>query len=335
MMRYFPLFLINLDPPAQARLRRLMAPAFGKKVAENYRPMARQVIRDVFDSLAGRQEVEFVEEIGRRITGINILRIMGLEDEEYFLPRLKRWAYFATAGGSGVPTREVLAETDAVFVEMAETFQPLIERRRAEPGEDFISLLVHARDGADQLSDDEIIANLILVLLAGHDTTLNTMALSIDALSRDADARSYMRANPDKMLNCVMELMRFIAMSTEQGRVIAEDFEWNGHHLRKGQLLHIMTASANRDPRVFAEPERLDLTRPQMQNLAFGPGIHHCIGHFFAKMQLTEFFPEFLDRYAHFTILEDKLEFGAGLTFRGPQALTLRLQPFGNAIAAE
>ena len=86
-----------------------------------------------------------------------------------------------------------------------------------------------------------------------------------------------------------MELMRYIAMSTEQARVVAEDFEWKGHHLKKGDLMHVMTAGANRDPLAFDQPERMDLTRNQDNNVTFAPGTHHCIGHLFAKMQLTEF----------------------------------------------
>jgi pimeloyl-[acyl-carrier protein] synthase len=86
-----------------------------------------------------------------------------------------------------------------------------------------------------------------------------------------------------------------------------------------------MTVGANRDPRVFAEPERLDLSRNQDSNVTFGPGTHHCIGHLFAKMQLTEFFPEFLRRYDSFDVLDKEIQFGGGLTFRGPQALHVRL----------
>lgn len=107
-----------------------------------------------------------------------------------------------------------------------------------------------------------------------------------------------MYSHPESLLNSIMELMRYIAMP-----------------------------GANRDPRVFDEPERLDLTCNQDANVTFAPGTHHCIGHLFAKMQLTEFFGEFLQRYRSFDVLDEELQFAGALTFRGPLALHLRLQP--------
>jgi cytochrome P450 len=302
-----------------------MLKPFSSKVTEAYRPHAREVIREVLDGVQGRSEVEFVEEVGRPVTARNIMRIIGFEDEEFYLPKLKEWAYLANAGLSGLPGRDILRRTDAAFGEMAAAFQGEIDRRRTAPSDDFVSLLLNAGEEGDKFSDDELIGELILILLAGHDTTLNTMALSINALSRDPAARDYMRDNPQKILNSLMELMRYIAMSTSQQRIAARDFEWEGHEFKAGQIVTIMTAAANRDPRVFADPECLDLTRDQSNNVAFGPGTHHCIGHLVAKMQLTEFFPEFLRRYGSFEILDETIKFGGGLTFRGPQELHVRL----------
>ena len=329
MLRYFPHFLINLDPPAHTRVRSLLTRAFTKKVVEDYRPRARQVIQQVLDGVQGRSEVEFVHEIARQITARNLMRLTGFEDEEFYLPKLAEWAYLANAAGSGRPSIDIFRRNDAAFAEMAEVFLKEIESRRRNPRGDFLTTLVLAGSEQGQaLSNDELIGEMILVLLAGHDTTLNTMALSVRALSRDRAACDFMRGNPDATLNSVMELMRYIAMSTSQDRIVAQDFEWQGHQFRQGQIVTIMTAGANRDPKAFDDPEKLVLTRNQDNNVTFGPGTHHCIGHLIAKMQLTEFFPEFLRRYESFEILDDPLKFGDGLTFRGPQEMRVRLHPF-------
>jgi cytochrome P450 len=325
IMKYFPHFLINLDPPQHTGVRRLLMKPFSKKMAEAYRPLARQVICDVLDSIKGRETVEFVEEVGRPITARNIMRVTGFEDEEFYLPKLKEWAYLANAAGSGRPNKEILMRADSAFAEMAAAFLPEIARRREHPQDDFVTSLVTAGQGDEAFTDDELVGELILILLAGHDTTLNTMALSINALSKDRAAREYLVAHPDGILNSVMELMRYIAMSTSQGRIVADDFTWKGHEFKQGQIVTILQGAANRDPRVFSEPERLDLARKQDNNVTFGPGTHHCIGHLFAKMQLTEFFPEFLRRYRSFDVLDEEIRFGGGLTFRGPQALHVRL----------
>jgi len=326
MLRYFPHFLINLDPPRHLDVRRLLAKPFSRQMAEKYRPVVRQVVGQVLDGIKQRDEIEFVEEVGRQITARNIMRVVGLADEEFYLPRLKEWSYLANAAGSGRPNEQVLARADRAFAEMATAFTPEIKLRRESPRDDFISSLVNAGEGDKKFSDDELIGELILVLLAGHDTTLNTMALSIHALSEDRAARDLIREqNTETILNSIMELMRYVAMSTSQDRIVSADFTWKGHDFKTGQIVTIMTAGANRDPRAFVEPERLDLSRNQDNNVTFGPGAHHCIGHFFAKMQLTEFFPEFLRRYHSFDVLDDRLQFGGGLTFRGPQAMRVRL----------
>jgi pimeloyl-[acyl-carrier protein] synthase len=117
---------------------------------------------------------------------------------------------------------------------MAVVFQAEIDKRRANPGTDFLSQLILADDNGDKFTDDELLGNMHLILIAGHDTTLNTMALSINALARHPDACAYMRAHPDDILDSVGELMRYIAMSTEMTRLVAEDFDWQGHQLKKG-----------------------------------------------------------------------------------------------------
>jgi cytochrome P450 len=118
----------------------------------------------------------------------------------------------------------------------------------------------------------------VVVLIAGHDTTMNSMALGTVALVRHPQAREYLLGNPDSLSNSIMELARFIAMSTMQPRVVSADFEWHGQQLRQGDYVLLMLAGGNRDPRVFPDPETLDMTRPTEMSLVFGTGIHHCIG---------------------------------------------------------
>jgi cytochrome P450 len=184
------------------------------------------------------------------------------------------------------------------------------------------------------LSEDELVGILHLTLLAGHDTTTNTISLGVAALSKDFEAREYMRNNPDRLADSLMELMRHIAMSTSMSRIVTQDFVWRGHQLKAGQVVHLMIAGANRDPRVFPDPEVLDFSRPQDMNMTFGPGLHHCIGHFLAKMELGEFFPEFLKRFEPFEVLDKEILFGGGMSFRGPQELHVRLHPRRPDIAA-
>ncbi|UZW53689.1 cytochrome P450 [Sphingobium sp. JS3065] len=326
IVEVFPDFLTNTDPPEQARLRKLLMLAFSKQVAESYRPYVRTVVAEVMDSLADRTTVDFVGEVARRITAKVILHVMGLPEDH--LAQTEHWAQTLNAGLSGNPNPVAMAAANDAMVEMRDVFEKEIERREGKaPTNDFVSLLLAARDGSDQLTRSELIAQLILVLVAGHDTTLNTMALSVAKLADMPEERTIMRDNPDKFEACIMELMRVVAMSTSMRRVVSEDFEWQGRHLQRGQVIFLMLAAANRDPAVFSRPEQIDFDRNQAGNMTFAPGRHFCIGHWFAKMMMSEALPAFLARYESWDVLEDDLLFTASVGFRGPVRVNLRLHP--------
>jgi cytochrome P450 len=154
---------------------------------------------------------------------------------------------------------------------------------------------------------------------------MNTMTLGVAALSKDAEARRRLVETPDRILDSVAEVMRYVAMSTAFNRIAAEDFEWHGQKVKKGDIVWLMTAAANRDPRLYQNPEAIDLTRANDRGTVFGSGIHHCIGHLLAKMQLCEFFPEFYRRFPDAAVTDSALDFLPSLSFRGLSKLHMRL----------
>jgi pimeloyl-[acyl-carrier protein] synthase len=163
--------------------------------------------------------------------------------------------------------------------------------------------------------------------VAGHDSTANTMTLITEALSRHPEAWAYMRAHPEDMPNCINELMRYVAMASGQPRLVAEDFEWHGQRLKKGEPVALLIAGANRDPRVFKDPEKLDFSRDNSASQVFAPGIHHCIGHLLAKMQLIEFFTALVERFDSVEVLDEKLDFMPAFVFRGMYGMNVRFHP--------
>ena len=318
---YWPVFT---DPPLHTRLRKLLTRSFGRKVIEDLRPYVRQTVRAVLDRAGTRGEVEFVNEVARATTARVIMRLLGIPEET--LPRLEEWSLaINVALGSAQSSPQALDDMERTVAEMTELFEREIAMRRATPSQDFLSEMVTARDGADRLSDEEIIGVCVVVLIAGHDTTMNSMALGTVALVRHPQAREYLLGNPDSLSNSIMELARFIAMSTMQPRVVSADFEWHGQQLRQGDYVLLMLAGGNRDPRVFPDPETLDMTRPTEMSLVFGTGIHHCIGHLLAKMQLGELLPELFRRF-DVEILPNGIEFSPVLSQRGLTRLDVRLR---------
>lgn len=327
VMATFQRMLLSLDPPEQPRLRRLLMKAFNRNVAEFYRPYARQVIAEALAEAADAGELDFIEGVARRIPSRVIIRLMGLSDE--YLPRLRHWAAATLAGaGGGGTTKAFMDETEKVFLEMRAAFMVEIAQRRETPSEDFISSLLAAEVAGDRLTDEEIVATCIMSLIAGQDTTGNTIGLVSLALARHpAIWRELRTLDADDAMNALMELQRVVAMSTTQGRVVADDFDWHGHPLRAGQIVYLMIASANRDPAVFEDPLNIDIHRPQQANATFGPGLHHCIGHLLAKMQLSEFFPALVEAFDGFTPLDDDLVWAPQLGFRGLDELRVRMIP--------
>jgi cytochrome P450 len=326
MSATLPFWIVNADPPLHTRLRRLMTKAFSRRVVEDLRPMAKRVIAETLDGITGRSEIEFMEEVARQITGHVIMNKFGLPEAVF--PNLKRWSVAFNVGLGGVvqPSMEILDAVESSIGEMQVIFKAEIDRRRLAPTDDFLSLLVTAREGEDRLSEEEVLGICYLVIVAGHDTTMNTMTLGVHALAHDQAARDYLLNTPERIGESVAEIMRYIAMSTSFQRIAAEDFTWQGAEIKKGDVVWLMTAAANRDPAVFPNPETLDMTRTNNdRTTVFGGGIHHCIGHLLAKMQLVEFFPEFFKRFPNARVLDESMEFIPSISFRGLSALHMRL----------
>jgi len=324
--------IVSLDAPEHTRIRKLIMQAFSKKVVENLRPYARERIHFLLDRAVAEPNIEFNERIARPLPGYVLFRLLGIPEEHF--DDLREWSN-AMVEGTTVPNPSMkkLEKTEWAIREMNRVVLAELEKRRSQPRDDLITKLLQASDGGDQLSEDELLASMNVLIVAGHDTTSNTMTLGVEALARQPEAWRYMADNTDKMADCVNELMRYISMSTTQPRIVAEDFQWHGKQLRKGDMVFLSVAGANRDPRVFEYPDRLDFTRDTSRSQVFGPGVHHCIGHLLAKMQLIEFFHALVQRFERVEVLDDRLDFMPAAVFRGLYSMNVRFHPKDSAAA--
>jgi pimeloyl-[acyl-carrier protein] synthase len=324
-VRYMSRIVTNLDGAEHAHLRKLLVKAFNRKLVEGLRPYVRERAAMLLQTAAEQREIEFNEGIARMLPGGVILRLLGMSPE--YLSRLKGWADAVTiALTSFNPKPEWLDGLEVVVRDMIQVFTAEIEQRRTAPQPDFITQLLNTVEDDARLTMDEMLATLILIIIAGHDTTSNSLTLGIRAMSRNPAAWQYWREHPEKGVDCAIELMRYIAMSTTLPRIAAADFDWRGRRIKQGDLVMLMVAGGNRDPRVYAEPESLDFTRRNDTALTFGPGLHHCIGHLLAKLQLSEFFQELVQRFDRVEIIEDP-QFTPALVFRSVNSLKLRFHP--------
>ncbi len=326
LMRFMPHWIIDVDPPVHTRLRKLLLRAFNRSVVEGVRPFVRERVAALLDELERRPAVEFNEEVARQLPGSVILKLLGLPQEH--VPRLRGWSN-ALQEGIGVPfaDSDALARADLAMAEMNEVLIPELAARRTVPRADLLTALVEAAEDGERLSEEEMLGGLHVLIVAGHDTTSNTMTLGLEALARHPDVWVYMYQNPDRTLDVCLELMRYIAMSTSQPRIAAQDFDWHGRSIRRGDIVFLMLAAANRDPRAFANPEAMDVTRNNDSSMVFAPGLHHCIGHLLAKMQVAEFFGALVQRFAGASILDARLHFMPQVAFRGLYQLNVQLLP--------
>jgi pimeloyl-[acyl-carrier protein] synthase len=326
IMRYMPNWIINFDPPVHTRLRKLVVSAMNKRVLDALRPFVQERVRVLLDKLEQQPTIEFNEEIARELTGSVILKLIGLPPEN--IKRLRGWANaLMEAAANPNATHEALLNMDAAMADMNTVLAEEIDKRRSDPKDDLLTALIKANEDGDRLSMDEMLGALHVLIIAGHDTTMNSMTLGVVSLSKNPGFWDYMFQHPAETPTCVLELMRQMAMATSQTRFVLDDFEWGGKQLRKGQVVFLMVAAGNRDPLVYPKPETLDPKRGNLDvSLTFNPGLHHCIGHALAKLQLGIFFGELVQRFESAEILDDKLEFLPNPGFRGLYHLNVRMK---------
>jgi cytochrome P450 len=215
----------------------------------------------------------------------------------------------------------------AATQQMAAYFRDLIDKRRAEPGDDLLSQLVHLRDGDDRLSDDELVATCILLLFAGHETTTNHIANGLLSLMRFPGEMDKLRRDPSLTNAAVEELLRHEGPSGAQVRIVQVEHQRHGKTLKPGERLFMMLNAANRDPRAYANPDVLDIERDGPSHLTFGFGAHICLGFPLARTEGQVAFPALLRRYAHIEPASDTQTWLNSLVFRGMTALPVRVRP--------
>jgi cytochrome P450 len=315
-----PSFANMTDAPYHARLRKPMNAAFSKSNVETMRTFVHARLSGLLEEAQRQVQFEFIETIARPLTGSVIMNLMGMPERH--LPNLRDWANSVVAAvGTARPTAALLEDGERAMREMDNVFEQELEQRRHQPQDDFLSVLAAAG-----LTRAELLGTCVNTLLAGHESTASTMAMGVAALAQHPQQVSYMLSHPERKAQTVDEVSRFVAMSASQTRVAAQDFDWHGQKIRRGDVIYLWVAGAHRDPRVFANPDTLDLSRTIKETLVFGRGIHHCVGHLLAKLQLGEFFPAMFERF-NVQVLDDPLIFSGGYAFRTLTALHIRVRP--------
>ena len=325
IMRYLSLWMVFKDAPEHPRLRRLTAKVFHNKSMQGMRPQVSAITQWLLDAIGERQEFDLVAEFAGPLPCLVIMAMLGVPSSD--LSRIKRLSdEIALFIGSSRTSAEKYATAEAATHEMAEYFRYHIGERRDRPGANLLSGLVHLEDNGDRLNEDELIATCILLLFAGHETTTNHIANGVLALTRFPGEADKLRNDSSLAAAAVEELLRYEGPSGAQVRVVNRAHELRGRNLKEGDRVFMMLNAANRDPNAYADPDRLDFERDGVPHLAFGFGMHICLGFPLARLEGQVAFPALLARYRTIETVGPAPNWINSLVFRGMTALDVRVQ---------
>lgn len=316
------LSMLDRDPPDHTRLRGLVSKAFTPKALESLRPHIQGIVDGLLAKVEGRGEMDLIEEFAYPLPVRVICEMLGVPVADH--ERFKQWGLDIARGLDAImlpPDSEVAQRSMAGRRALAAYFRELIAERRAAPREDMLSALIAAEEAGDKLNEDELMATCLLLLVAGHETTVNLIGNGSLALLRHPGELRKLRDNPGLITSAVEELLRFDGPVQRTARIPSEDITIGDHTIPKGEMVMPFLGAADRDPAQFPDPDRLDITRGDNRHIAFGMGIHFCLGAPLARMEGQIAINTMLRRLPKLALAIDKPDYRQSLTLRGLQAL--------------
>lgn len=275
----------NMDPPDHTRLRRLVNVAFTPRMVEDLRPRIVQLVDRLLDEGSGRATFDFIAGFAYPLPAIVIAEILGVPPEcrDDFM----HWSDALTRyGGTGKPQIEVAERASAAAGELSGFFRQLIADRRCRPAADLITGLIQAEEHGERLSEREMLGMCGFLLVAGHETTMSLLGNGLLALLRHPEQLRRLRNDPALIPSAVEECLRYDSPLQHQTRVAAEDVELRGTAIRRGARVLAFLGAANRDPEEFPRPDEFDVARSPNRHVAFGFGIHFCLGAPLARLEM-------------------------------------------------
>lgn len=304
---------LTMDPPEHGPIKRVLTTAFTVAKTAQLEPMVIDLVEQTLDAVADKRSFDAADDFARVLPTLTIARLLGLpaEDDVKFADWVHRIIVLAAEDESAIALMEVM-----------EYLAGVVEERQQEPGTDLISYLISAEVEGAKLDDVEIILASVTLLLAGIDTTWRTLSAAIMHLAEHPEQQQTLRDNPDMMVAAVEEFLRFYAPVTV-ARETTGDVELQGCPVKSGEMVLIPFQSANRDPNAFPDPDELILDRSPNRHLAFGLGIHRCLGTNLARLELRTGLTAFLRRIGPFSLDPDgSVEWARG-QITGPRTVPL------------
>lgn len=317
--------LLFMDPPDHTRIRNLVNRSFTPKAVSSWRVRIAEIVDGLLDEAADRGEMEVISEFAFQVPVIVICELMGVpaEDRHLFGP----WSSDASRLLDGVLDETTMNQGLLGAMQLISYLNPLIEERRTNPRDDLLSQIVQAEENEDRLSEEELRSLVILIFIAGHETTTNLIGNGMKALLQHPDQLQRLRDDPSLIGTTVEEILRYDGPVHVTGRIPTEDIEVGGRVFTKGSQIVALLAAANRDPEEYPEPDRFDIGRDPNHHLTFSKGIHHCLGAALARLEGQQAIGRLVERFPDIELVTTEPTYRDHVVLRGLKELQVDLHP--------
>jgi pimeloyl-[acyl-carrier protein] synthase len=315
-------WMLQMDPPDHTRIRSLVNKAFTPKIVNEMHPDIESIANSLLDDVLAKGEMDLMHDFAFPLPVMVISDMLGVPRSDR--NKFKEWSDGLV--GALNPRREFFKVTRAgsAVEELNAYLRPLVEERRKNPKSDLISLLVQAEEEGNKLTLDEVLSNCILLLVAGHETTVNLIGNSVLALLSNPDQLALLKQQPELVESCVEEVLRYESPVQTVRRVAGDNLELAGQKLNKEDMVMVFLGSANRDPEHFADADKFDISRKENKHLAFSEGIHYCLGASLARTEGQIAIRQLFNRLPNLKLAGDKVEFKMPFALRGPRELPVK-----------
>jgi cytochrome P450 family 142 subfamily A polypeptide 1 len=322
--------MIDMDDPAHHMRRKLVSRGFTPRRVAAHEVGLRHTCNEILDAVSEQGSCDFVREVAAPLPMIVIGDLLGVAPEDR--DRLLQWSDDMVSSQGGNATMEMMLAAGKASEEYKAYAHDVIARRRAEPTDDLMSILVHAEIDGDRLDDEEIISESLLILVGGDETTRHVLSGGVYEMLRDRSQWEALLADRSLVPSAVEEMIRWVSPIKNMCRTAVADMEWNGASIKAGEKLMLLYESANFDEQKFDAPESFDVGRTPNDHLAFGSGTHFCLGASLARLELKVMLENLLDRLPDLSLASDEPPPLRPATFvSGPEAMPVTFTPTARA----
>ena len=326
LVKTIPLSLLDSDPPAHTRLRLLVSKAFTPRAIARLHTRIQEITDGLLDAVAGKDQFDLIAALGYPLPITIIAEMLGVRPRD--MDRFEQWSHALALSVDPILGRDQIQGIKRAEQDAFAYFESIIAEHRRQPRDDLVSALLAAEEAGDRLSHEELLSVMLLILVAGNETTRNLIGNGMLALLRNPVQLQRLRDHPELLDSTVDELLRYDSPVQLNGRSALVDVELGGKQIRAGEVVISIIGAANRDPEIFADPDSLDIGRQEKSHLSFGRGIHYCLGAPLALAEARIAFASVLKRFSSIRLaLEPRYQ--QGVVLRGVEQLWIEVTPAG------